>query len=82
MGFAEQMPGYAVSETVEHPFAEACADDTAAERTRLIIRARVAYRPLWAVPLMELMLNTGDLVNVSFMLRSLKRLAKAGGGPA
>lgn len=47
-----------------------------AQWTRLIIRARVAYRPLWAVPLIELMLDVGDFVNVSFMLRRIKRLAE------
>lgn len=51
---------------------------TGAIRTRLIIRARVSYRPLKAVPLVELMLNAGDLVNVSFMLRNIKKLAERG----
>ena len=53
-------------------------EDAGAIRTRLIIRARVSYRPLKAVPLVELMLNAGDLVNVSFMLRNIKKLAERG----
>lgn len=47
--------------------------------TRLIVRARVSYRPLWAIPFIEFMLNVGDLVNVSFMLRNIRRLAQARG---
>jgi hypothetical protein len=47
-----------------------------AARTRLLVRARVAYRPLWALPLIEVLLNVGDVVNVSFMLRNIKRLAE------
>ena len=46
------------------------------ERTRFIVRARVSYRPLWTAPLIELLLNAGDLVNAGFMLRSIKRLAE------
>jgi hypothetical protein len=55
------------------------APATGAAQTRLLVRARVAYRPLWAVPLIEITLNAGDLVNVSFMLRNIRRLAEAGG---
>jgi hypothetical protein len=55
--------------------ASASADGTApaAEQTRLIIRARVRYQPLWAFPVIESMLNAGDLVNVSAMLRTIRR---------
>lgn len=45
-------------------------------RTRLLVRARVSYRPRWAVPPIELMLNAGDLANASAMLRKIKRLAE------
>ena len=37
-----------------------------------------SYRPPWALPLIDLMLGVGDLVNVSSMLRSIKRLAESG----
>ena len=49
-----------------------------AGRTRFIIRARVSYRPLWIAPLIEVILNAGDLANAGFMLRSIKRLAERG----
>ena len=49
-----------------------------ADQTRLVIRARVSYRPRWIAPLIELLLNAGDLVNAGFMLRSIKRLAERG----
>lgn len=57
-------------------------EDAGAGQTRFIIRARVAYRPLWALPMIELLLNAGDLVNASAMLRNVKKLAERGDGGA
>ena len=48
------------------------------DRTRLLARARVRYGPLWAVPAIELMLNAGDLANVSAMLRNIKQSVEDG----
>lgn len=44
--------------------------------TRLLIRARVDYRPLWAAPLIDTVIGLGDLANVSVMLRSIKERAE------
>jgi hypothetical protein len=46
--------------------------------TRLFVRARVAYTPRWAYPMVEAMLDTGDFVNVSVMLRGIRRRAQRG----
>lgn len=40
--------------------------------TRLLVRARVDYEPLWAAVLIEPLLDAGDFVNVSFMLRGIR----------
>lgn len=46
------------------------------DRTRLFIRARVAYEPKWAYPLLEAALGLGDFVNVNVMLRGIKSRAE------
>jgi hypothetical protein len=46
--------------------------------TRLFVRARVAYASRWAYPLLEAMLDVGDFVNVSVMLRGIRRRAQRG----
>ena len=45
---------------------------------RLFVRARVAYSPRWAYPLIEAMLDVGDFVNVSIMLRGIRSRAQRG----
>jgi len=45
-------------------------------RTRLYVRARVAYRPRWIFPFVETVIGLGDWVNVSVMLRGVKRRAE------
>ena len=87
---ADGMPAHLLLHSVRHVFGPIRESDftwvfvlqrvdatTGAGRTRLLIRARVAYKPFWAVPLIELMLNIGDLINVSFMLRNIKKLAES-----
>jgi hypothetical protein len=44
--------------------------------TRLLVRARVAYRPVWALPMIETLLDVGDFVNVSVMLRGIRERAE------
>lgn len=48
------------------------------QSTRLFVRARVEYAPRWAYPLVEPMLDVGDFVNVSVMLRGIRRRAQRG----
>jgi hypothetical protein len=45
-------------------------------RTRVFIRARVRYEPLWAWPLVELVGGVGDFVNAGQMLRGIKQRAE------
>jgi hypothetical protein len=45
-------------------------------RTRLYVRARVAYRPRWIFPFVETVIGLGDWVNVSVMLRGIKQRAE------
>ncbi len=45
-------------------------------RTRLLIRARAAYDPWWAWPLVELAIGPGDFLNAGQMLRGIKRRAE------
>jgi hypothetical protein len=44
--------------------------------TRLIIRARVAYEPLWSAVVIEPLLDGGDFLNVSFMMRGIRQRAE------
>ena len=46
--------------------------------TRLFVRARVAFSPRWALPLVELLVGLGDWVNVSVMLRGIRERAERG----
>ncbi len=46
------------------------------DRTRLFVRARVAYKPRWAYPVLEAALGLGDYVNVSVMLTGIKMRAE------
>ena len=46
--------------------------------TRLLVRARVRYSPLWAAPLIDAAIGLGDWVNVSVMLRGIRRRATSG----
>jgi hypothetical protein len=43
------------------------------DKTRLLIRARTRYTPTWAWPFAELVVGPADFVNVSGMLRGIKR---------
>jgi len=43
--------------------------------TRLLVRARVAYTPVWLYPLVEAVIGLGDWVNVSVMLRGIRARA-------
>ena len=43
--------------------------------TRLLVRARVAYTPVWLYPLVETIIGLGDWVNVSVMLRGIRERA-------
>lgn len=52
-------------------FALKPVDDGA--RTRLVVRARVTYRPRWIFPFVETVVGLGDWVNVSVMLRGIRR---------
>lgn len=45
------------------------------ERTRLLVRARVAYTPVWPFPLVEAAVGLGDFVNVTVMLRGIRSRA-------
>ena len=40
--------------------------------TRLVIRARVSYSPLWAFPIVDGLIGLGDWVNVSVMFRGIR----------
>lgn len=51
-------------------------EPSAAGGTRLLVRARVSYEPLWSAAVIEPMLDAGDFVNVSFMLAGIKRRAE------
>jgi hypothetical protein len=51
-----------------------------AARTRLVVRARVAYEPRWTFPFVEAVIGLGDWVNVSVMLRGIKERAERAGG--
>jgi hypothetical protein len=42
------------------------------ERTRLLVRARVAYTPVWPSPLVEAIVGLGDFLNVTVMLRGIR----------
>ena len=42
------------------------------ERTRLLVRARVAYTPVWPFPLVETVVGLGDFFNVTVMLRGIR----------
>ena len=46
--------------------------------TRLLVRARVAWRPLWTYPFIYALLGVGDWANVSVMLRGIKARAERG----
>lgn len=46
-------------------------------KTRLFVRARVAFTPLWPFPLVEAVAGLGDFVNVTVMLRGIRE--RAGG---
>ena len=41
--------------------------------TRFVIRARVSYAPLWALPIVDGVIGIGDLLNVSVMLRGIRK---------
>jgi hypothetical protein len=45
--------------------------------TRLVIRARAAFDPVWPAPIawlfVRIVLGAGDLINVSWMLRAIRR---------
>ena len=41
--------------------------------TRFVIRARVSYAPLWALPIVDGVIGIGDLVNVSVMFRGIRK---------
>ena len=82
-----ERPAHIVLHSVTHVFPPIRTSDftwvfvllpAGAGQTRFVIRARVSYGPLWALPLIDLMLGVGDLVNVSGMLHSIKRLAESG----
>jgi hypothetical protein len=45
-------------------------------QTRLYVRVRVSYAPLWLYPVLETILNIGDLVNARSMLRGIKNRAE------
>jgi hypothetical protein len=45
------------------------------ERTRFLVRARVAYTPVWPFPLVEAVVGLGDYVNVTVMLRGIRSRA-------
>ena len=81
-----ERPAHVVLHSVTHVFPPIRTSDftwvfvllpAGAGQTRFVIRARVSYRPLWALPLIDLMLGVGDLVNVSGMLHSIMRLAES-----
>ena len=42
----------------------------------LYVRARVAYTPVWAFPLVEAVVGLGDFVNVAVMLRGIRERAE------
>jgi hypothetical protein len=44
--------------------------------TRLLVRARVRWAPLWTYPAVYALLGVGDWVNVSVMLRGIKARAE------
>jgi hypothetical protein len=46
------------------------------DRTRLLVRARVAYEPVWPYPLVEAVVGLGDFVNVTVMLRGIRGRAE------
>ncbi len=46
--------------------------------TRVLVRARVSWRPLWTLPFVYALLGVGDWVNVSVMLRGIKSRAELG----
>lgn len=84
---ARAAPGHLLLHSVRHVFGPVKESDftwvfvlqpVGAGQTRFVVRARVNYRPLWIAPLIELLLDAGDLVNAGFMLRSIKRLAERG----
>jgi hypothetical protein len=57
---------------------EGVLDDAGdAGATRLLVRARVAYTPVWLYPLVETIVGLGDWVNVSVMLRGIRERAQA-----
>jgi hypothetical protein len=41
--------------------------------TRLFVRARVRYAPYWVAPFIDLVIGLGDWVNVTVMLRGIRR---------
>ncbi len=41
--------------------------------TRFVIRARVSYAPLWALPIVDGVIGIGDLLNVSVMFRGIRK---------
>ena len=45
--------------------------------TRLVVRARVAYRPKWIYPFVETVIGLGDWVNVNVMLRGIRERVEA-----
>jgi hypothetical protein len=46
------------------------------ERTRLLVRARVAYAPVWPFPLVEAVVGLGDFVNATVMLNGIRERAE------
>jgi hypothetical protein len=50
--------------------------ERAAGETRLLIRARARYTPWWAAPFVEFVVGPADFVNVTGMLRGIKRRAE------
>ncbi len=42
------------------------------ERTRLLVRARVAFAPVWPFPLVEAVVGLGDFFNATVMLRGIR----------
>jgi hypothetical protein len=77
-------PHHLLLHSVRHVFGPVTASDfswvfvcePAGAATRLLVRARVDYEPLWSALVIEPLLDAGDFVNVTFMLRGIKRRAE------
>lgn len=48
--------------------------------TRLLVRARVTWRPVWTYPALYALLGAGDWANVSVMLRGIRERAERAAG--